>query len=186
MHSLDASERQKTHRRRIETVIYEVAADTIVVEGTLEDRRFCDSHMITGEIRPPYTVHHMIVRLELRLPELAVTDIEVEMPRVPHPACSEIRQCLAPVKGMRISGGFIARVRKLVDRRRGCTHLMALLTAMAPAAFQGAWSTRIKNPLDREIYLEMMRRLNGTCWAWREDGPLVERLNTLSKGPESD
>lgn len=176
MIALDRTQNQKIHRRKIETVIYEGQADTIIVEGSLEDRRFCDSHLFSGEVRPPYTVHHMVIRMALHLPELTIVDIDVDMPTVPHGDCLEVREGLAPLKGMRIAAGFTAKVRKLVDRSRACTHVLTLVSAMAPAAFQGAWSARIRQPLDREIYAAMMSRLKNTCWAWREEGLLVEKL----------
>ena len=180
MIKLDKTKQQKIHNRKIDTVIYEGASDTIVVEGSLQDRRFCDSHMPSGEVRPPYTVHHMIIRMELHLPELTILDIEVDFPTVPHEACIETQESLAPIKGMRIAAGFTSKVRKLIDRTKGCTHLLTLLTAMAPAAFQGAWSTRIRQPLNPEIYAGMMGKLKNTCWAWRDGGPLVEKMKDYS------
>jgi len=177
MIQLDKTRQQKIHKRRIDTVTYDGAADTIIVEGSLEDRRFCPSHMYSGEIRPPYTVHHMIIRMELHLPELTIVDIELEMPALPHEACSEVRGSIAPLKGLRIAAGFTARVRKLVDRKKGCTHVLTLVGAMAQAAFQGAWSARIREPLDEKTYRGMMKKLKNTCWTWREEGPLIEKLN---------
>ena len=174
---LDKRKQQKIHNRKIDTVIYDGPSDTIVVEGELKDERFCDSHMYSGEVRPPFIVHHMIIRMALQLPELTILDIELEMPSVPHEACLQIRECLAPIKGMRIAAGFTAKVRKLVNRAEACTHVQTLITAMAPAAFQGAWSARIRTPLDPEIYAGMMRKLKDTCWTWREDGPLVAKLD---------
>ncbi|MFO7716922.1 DUF2889 domain-containing protein [Desulfosarcina sp.] len=176
MIALDRTRQLKIHNRRIDTVIYAGASDTIIVEGSLQDNRLLDSIHPGGEVRPPYTVHHMVIRMEVQVPELLITDIEVEMPSVPNAACSETRDCLAPVKGMRIAAGFTSRVRKLVGREKGCTHLLALLAAMAPAAFQGAWSARIRNPVDPETYAAMRGQLINTCWAWREYGPLVAQL----------
>lgn len=176
---LDKTKQQKIHNRKIDTVIYEGQSNTIVVEGSLQDKRLCDSHMFSGEIRPPYTVHHMIIRMELQLPELTILDIEVEMPTVPHEICLEIQDSLDPLKGMCIAAGFTAKVRKLIHRTRACTHVHALVTAMAPAVFQGAWSALIRQPLDPKIYADMMGELKNTCWAWRDDGPLVEKLKNL-------
>jgi hypothetical protein len=175
---LDKRKQQKIHNRRIDTVIYEGQSDTIIVEGSLQDRRFCDSHMFSGEIRPPYTVHHMIIRMELQLPDLTILEIEVEMPSVPHEPCRDTSQCLEPLKGMRIASGFTSMVRKQVDRKKACAHLLTLVAAMAPAAFQGAWSARIREPVDPEVYTGMMGKLKNTCWTWREEGPLVEQLKS--------
>jgi hypothetical protein len=176
MINLDKTKQQKIHNRKIDTVIYEGKSDTIIVEGSLQDNRFCNSYMFSGEIRPPYTVHHMIIRMELQLPDLTILDIEVEMPSVPHESCRDTRECLEPLKGMRIVSGFTSKVRNLVDRKKACTHLLTLVTAMAPAAFQGAWSARIREPVNPKTYIGMMGKLKDTCWTWREEGPLVEKL----------
>lgn len=175
MISLDKTRQKKFHLRSIETAVYEGGPDTLIVEGALRDDRFHDSHLATGEIRPPYTVHHMIIRMELRVPDLVIEEIEVEMPTVPHETCLEVRRSLAPLQGVRIAAGFTSRVRKLVAKETGCNHLMELLTAMAPAAFQGAWSARVSRPVDPETYAGMMGKLKNTCWAWRENGPLVQK-----------
>jgi hypothetical protein len=175
MITLDKTRQRKIHNRKIDTVIYEGETDTIIVEGSLKDERFLDSYLPTGEVRPPYVVHHMVIRMELEVPELVIADIEVEMPTAPHDACREILQCLAPLKGMRIAAGFTSRARKLAGRQRGCTHLLTLLTAMAPAAFQGAWSARITKPVDPETYAGMMGNLKNSCWVWRDEGPLVKK-----------
>ncbi|MGA6926658.1 MAG: DUF2889 domain-containing protein [Desulfosarcina sp.] len=176
MITLDKTKQQKIHNRKIDTAIYEGASDTIIVEGSLQDQRFCDSYLFSGEVRPPYTVHHMIIRMELQLPELTILEIEVKMPTVPHNVCLETQACLAPLKGLRIAAGFTSKVRKLIYRKKACTHLQTLVTAMAPAAFQGAWSARIRKPLDPDVYVDMMIKLKNTCWTWREDGQLVEKL----------
>lgn len=176
----DNTKRRKIHQRSIDTAVYEGAADTIIVEGTLQDRRFLPSHLPTGDVRPPRTVHHMIIRMELHLPDLEILDIAVEMPATPHDACAAAAACLDAVRGTRIAPGFLARVRRLVDRKTGCTHLSTLLAAMAPAAFQGAWSARVSRPVDQDTYAAMVRKLVNTCRVWQKDGELVRRL----LGPE--
>lgn len=186
---LDKTRQKKIHSRSIHTVTYEGASnasDTIIVEGSLRDERFLDSYMLTGEVRPPYVMHHLIIRMELRMalqiPELVIVDVEVEMPTVPRTVCHEIRECLAVIKGKSIAPGFTVLARKLVGRVTGCTHLMELLTAMAPAAFQGAWSAMGRKPIDPEIYARMMAYLQNSCWAWREDGPLLKKKFTATRG----
>jgi hypothetical protein len=50
---------------------------------------------------------------------------------------------------------------------------------MAPAAVQGAWSAMAREPIDPERYKEMgLKRVKNTCWAWREDGPLIKAWNS--------
>lgn len=172
---LDKRKQRRIHQRSIDVAIYEGSSATIVVEGSLKDDRFLDSHLPDGSVQPPFTVHHMIIRMALTVPDLRINDIEVAMPAAPHADCHGAQQVLEALKGMRIAAGFTARVRNAVDRRKGCTHLLTLLTAMAPAAFQGAWSARVSRPIDPQSYAAMAASLVDTCLAWRGDGPLANR-----------
>ncbi|MBC2713224.1 MAG: DUF2889 domain-containing protein [Desulfosarcina sp.] len=166
---------QKIHTRKIDIATYEGASDSIIIEGILRDERLLNSYRPNGEIYPPGTIHHLIIRMEVKGPQLVIEDIEVEMPTVPHEACVETLESLAPVKGMPIVSGFTAKVKDLVGGTKGCCHLFALLTAMAPAVVQGAWSAMAREPIDPEIYMPMaLGRVKNTCWVWREDGPLMK------------
>jgi hypothetical protein len=170
---------QKIHTRQIDIAIYVGTADSIIVEGTLRDERLLDSYMVNGAKRPPGTVHHMIIRMEVKGPRLVIEDIEVEMPTIPHEACIETIECLDSMRGAAIVSGFTARLKERVAGIKGCYHLSCLLTAMAPAAVQGAWSAMAREPIDPERYKEMgLKRVKNTCWAWREDGPLIKAWNS--------
>ena len=176
---IDISGRQKIHNRTIDISIYEGDSDTLVMEGVLRDERLLDSYRPTGEVYPPGTLHHMIIRMLVRGPQLVIEDIEVDMPTIPHEICAETLKSLEPVKGMAIVSGFTTKVRKLVGGIKGCNHLLTLLIAMAPAAVQGAWSAMVREPIDPEFYMPAAQeRVKNTCWAWREDGPLVKEWGT--------
>jgi Protein of unknown function (DUF2889) len=162
------------HKRKIDITTYEGASDSVIVEGILRDERLVETYRPTGETHPPGTVHHMIIRMEIKGPKLVIEDIEVAMPTIPYEACLETLDCLDQLKGMPVVAGFTAKVKKLAGGRKGCCHLVSLLTAMAPAAVQGAWSAVIREPVDKDVYLEMaLGRVKNTCRVWREDGPLV-------------
>lgn len=171
---------QKIHTRKIDITTYEDTSDSVVVEGILKDDRLLDSYRIAGERIPPGTFHHMVVRIKVRGFQLIIEEIEVEMPTVPHDICLETLRCLEPVKGMSIAPGFTSKVKALVGGSKGCNHLLALLTAMAPAAVQGAFSAKAREPLDQKTSaLIALKRLKDTCWAWRDAGPLIEKYKDL-------
>jgi len=166
---------QKIHARQIDIAIYEGSADSIIVEGILRDERLFDSYMVTGRKRSPGTIHHMIIRMEVKGPRLVIEDIEVEMPTIPHEACIETIKCLDSIRGMAIFSGFTAKAKDLVGGTKGCYHLLCLLNAMAPAAVQGAWSAMARKPFDPVNYKEVgLKRVKNSCRAWREDGPLIK------------
>lgn len=167
--------KQKIQSRKIDIAVYKGSEDSIVVEGILKDDLLLDSYRLTGERIPSGTIHHMIIRIEVKGPQLIVEDIEVEMPTVPHELCQETLECLTPVKGMPIVSGFTSKVKTLAGGPKGCYHLLTLLTAMAPAAVQGAYSAMASKPIDPGKVQGTLERFKNTCWVWRENGPLMEK-----------
>jgi hypothetical protein len=164
----------KVHTRSIEINTYEYDDRHLVVEGCLMDRRTGDYFLISGEKRPPGVVHHMVIRMLVDISTLTIEDIEAEMPTVPHEECLETLESLAPVKGMRIASGFTLKVKELIGGIKGCSHLQALLIAMAPAAIQGFGAYQSQRPSGYGSNLPLIIQfLINTCWPWREDGPLV-------------
>jgi hypothetical protein len=177
MINIDKTETQKIHSRGIEIATYEGGSDSIIVEGVLTDERLANSYRPSGEALPPGTVHHMIIRMEVRGPKLVITDIEVEMPTVPMQECRETLDSLTPIKKLPIVSGFTNRVKDLVGGAKGCAHLVALITAMASAAVQGAWAAMTSKPRDPATFLPgAVERIKDTCRVWRSDGPMFNNI----------
>ena len=128
------SEGKTRYNRTIDITTYEGDYDSVIVEGVLNDERLVETYRPTGDTPPPGTVHHMIIRMEIKGPKLLIEEIEVEMPTIPYDACLETQGCLDQLKGIPIVAGFTNKVKKMVGGRKGCCHLVSLLTAMAPAA----------------------------------------------------
>jgi len=168
----------KLHTRNIEVTTYEYDEQKIIVEGSLKDDRFQDSYLITGEKLPRGAVHHMSIRLLINCSNLLIEDIDVELTAVPRKICRNTINSLVPVKGLHITKGFTAKVKKLAGGSAGCTHLVELILAMAPAVFQGfaAHQSRQPSSFEPDQARKFVQSLVNTCSAWRDDMPHVARL----------
>ncbi|MBN2078689.1 MAG: DUF2889 domain-containing protein [Spirochaetes bacterium] len=177
---------EKAHERRITVSTYEAGRDRVIIEGRLVDDRLNEYYLVTGEKRPPGEIHHMVVRLLVHTNTFAIEDVEVEMVRTPRDECRELQGSLGVIKGERIVRGFSRRMRDLLGGVRGCTHLLALLLDMGPAALQGIFSNRARSPMDVASMLGdpartefFLATLLDTCRVWRKDGPAMKRLKRL-------
>jgi hypothetical protein len=175
---------RKIHGRRLEIATYDYGSDAIVVEGRLTDNRYQNVYYFSNnEIRPPGVVHDLVIRMKVRGPELVIDDIDVDMETIPRKDCRMLLDALKPVIGMKIRAGFTEAVKEKVGGAKGCTHLAALLLAMAPAAVQGAWSALARQPVDPAKYgIAALGFLENTCWVWRSDGELMRELREKIKG----
>jgi hypothetical protein len=172
------SKGEKIHTRNIGITTYAYDGQRIIIEGLLRDDRMQDSHVITGETFPAGVIHHMAVRLLVNCSTLLIEDVDAELIRVPRDICRETLNCLAPIKGLTITRGFTAKVKKLAGGTKGCTHVVELLLAMAPAAIQGYAAHQSRKPADgNALHKDMVfKYLVNTCHAWREDGPFAATL----------
>jgi len=184
MQSLRNSKGKKLHARNIEVSTFAYDAQRIVVEGILKDDRFQEAHFMTGEVAPSGVVHHMAIRLLVNCSNLLIEEVEVDLMTVPMEICRETIDSLACIKGLTITKGFTLKVKKLAGGNKGCTHLLELLQAMAPAAFQGFASHQSQKPsaFDPDRAGKVLQLLTNTCHAWRDGGPYVEMLKKKING----
>ena len=152
-----------------------------MVAGTLKDERFQEFHALAGEVLPGGIIHHLTIQLLMNATSLLIEDVAVAMKTVPEEACRETCHCLDALKGLAITKGFTVKAKKLAGGKQGCTHLMELLLVMAPAAFQGRITYRGRTPfnLDAQRIRGVITALADTCHAWREDGPIIKRINAF-------
>jgi hypothetical protein len=181
MQSIWKSKGEKLHTRIIEVTTYNYDEQRIIVEGFLKDDRFQNSYLVSGEKLPAGTIHHMAIRLLVNCSNLLIEDIDIDLIAVPRKVCHETIKCLAPIKGMTIARGFTAKVKKIAGGKNGCTHLVELMLAMAPAAFQGyaAFQSQKQKDFDPDRAKMVLQYLRNTCHAWRDDGPLAQEYKTM-------
>jgi len=172
------SKGKKLHTRNIEITTYDYDGQRIIVEGFLKDDRFQKSQGITGETFPSGIIHHMAIRLLVNCSNLIIEDIDVDLISVPREVCRETIDCLSLIKGLTITKGFTAKVKKLAGGNKGCSHLVELILAMAPAVFQGFAAHQSQKPtaFDSVQAKKIIQYLTNTCHAWREDGPFFEEV----------
>jgi hypothetical protein len=113
---------------------------------------------------PPIRMHHMVVELELGMPQAEITRARVGLRSHPHDACPAIEQAYDGLVGLSIGRGFTRAVQERFGGPQGCTHVNALLIAMAPVAIQSKFAFTGASDLTRNI---------GTCHAWADGGTLA-------------
>jgi hypothetical protein len=175
MQSIWKSKGKKLHTRKIEVTTYNYDGLRIIVEGVLKDERFQEAYTITGQTLPAGVIHHMGIRLLINCSNLLIEDVDVDLISMPREVCRETSASLAPIKGLIVTKGFTLKVKKLAGGSKGCTHLVELLLAMAPAIFQGFVAYREQRPsgFDPDQVKKVLQSLANTCRGWHEDGPYV-------------
>jgi hypothetical protein len=179
MQSIWKSKGKKLHTRNIEVTTYDYDGQRIIVEGLLKEDRYQESYfMLTGETFPSGAIHHMAIQLLVNCSNFLIEDIDVDLTSVPREVCRETIDCLAPIKGLTVAKGFTLKVKQMAGGNKGCTHLVELLQAMAPAIFQGlsAHRSQKRTSFDSHQAKIMLKFLVNTCHGWREDGPFVEMV----------
>lgn len=178
---------EPAHKRNIEVITYSADENHIITEGSLTDVRLKDYYKFTGERVDSGTLHDLKLILLIKIPELVIEDLEVVIETVPRSDCMLISKTLDSVIGMAIRGGFSSKVREAAGGVSGCTHLVHLLTTMAPAVMQGYWAylyqqkpdmTKVKDGKKAGV---MSRGLKNSCFTWREEGEAYQKMIKLLK-----
>jgi hypothetical protein len=162
------TEETVVHVRTIRIEARRVGADELHLVGHLVDDQ--------PEARPRWftdatsgTKHDMSVTLGVRFPDLTIRRAEGVMREYPYTVCTAPLASLERLVGLGIGRGFTRALNERLGRDRGCSHLTALVHAMAPVVAQAADAAfhDLSTPPDAG------GAWVGTCHAWRHDGPLV-------------
>lgn len=170
------------HQRRLEFVSYPLGEGRTLVEGSLRDDRFQPGYYFDGVQAPEGVIHWMIVRMIVEGWPLTIMDIEAEMPGVPNELCRQMIDSVRRLKGVAISGGYSREVLRLMGGVRGCSHLTHLMIAMGPAALHGYWTdrSRERRPLPTSLEeVPALKQLRNSCFLWRDEGPLMDRVRQV-------
>lgn len=177
----DPGEEPLLHQREYTVRAYRMASDRMRIRGMVHDRKPAGTYIV-GDTEP-MSVHQMVVDLIVAFPSLEIVDAQVVMEVTPHAGCTSIEEVYQQLVGVSIARGFTHLVRELFGGPRGCTHVGALLQAMAPVAIQSLWSMRTQGeqPVNLRAVstaerIEMMKVNFNTCHVWDTEGEHVKRL----------
>jgi hypothetical protein len=173
------------HTRRYEIRTYKLNEDKFLLRGVIFDEKPAGLYVKSDP--EPLWVHHMVVDLEVAFPSLEIVGANVEFHERPHTHCTDIVPAYDKLVGLSIARGFNAKVKELFGGPRGCTHIGAMLAAMAPVAIQSTWSMRIGSPAvteeNRQSMTKEQRRRSyamnlNTCHMWDENGALAASVSS--------
>lgn len=174
------------HDREYRVRAFRLADDRLLIQGAIRDQK--PPGLYLQDDPDPLPVHHMQLSLEVAFPTLEITAADVHFETHPNTTCPSIVDHYGKLVGLSIARGFTHRVRELFGGPRGCTHVTALLQAMAPVAMQCFWSMKAASARDEgrpspigsgeiEEDDEGWKRIVGTCHVWDPDGDAVRARN---------
>ena len=173
------------HDREYRVRAYRLADDRLLIQGAIRDQK--PPGLYLEDDPDPLPVHHMQLSLEIDFPALEIVGATVHFETHPNTTCPSIVDHYGKLVGLSIARGFTHRVRELFGGPRGCTHVTALLQAMAPVAMQCFWSMKAASARDagKQSPIESgeieddegWKRIIGTCHVWDPDGEAVRARN---------
>ena len=151
------------------------------VEGHLVDARGYDTQNDwRGEVAKGQPVHEMWVRLTID-DQLLVREAVAATVHSPYPTCREILPNLDRLVGLSVTGGFKKQVRAWIGGTDGCTHILALIDAMANVAVHALAGKRRDQGQDTMLGTYGTREgkehpLIGSCHSYAADSPIVAKI----------
>jgi hypothetical protein len=173
------------HTRQYQVQAFRMSDERFLLRGAIVDEKPAGLYIENDP--DPIWMHHMIVELQIVYPTFLIEKASVEFKNHPHLGCTNITDHYQKLEGMSIARGFNAKVRELFGSSRGCTHIGALLAAMAPVAIQTGWSMRVssigeiddssKSPEDfQEQRVKQFASTINTCHIWDENGAMIAKV----------
>ncbi|MCH9804343.1 DUF2889 domain-containing protein [bacterium] len=177
------------HHRSYETEAFDEGNGTMRLVGRLVDTKPQGLGMADGE---PLVIHDMIVEMIVAGDTFEILDITTTMQVRPYGQCTQVLDSYQQLVGVSIARGYSRKVKELFGGPMGCSHVGALLIALAPVAVQASWGLArlhddpaVWSGAERdEADAERRTRLNtNTCHVWSADGEQIARLN---RGEEAE
>lgn len=192
MSQTDTPSRRLIHQRHIECLGYLRDDGLWDIEGHLEDRKTHPVPLASEgrTVEPGQPYHRMSLRLTVD-DELRIHALHAEMHNVPTHECPGAIAAYQKLVGEHLGPGFTRRIKTLLGKAGGCTHLSELLLPIATTAFQtipmGRALVAPRNAFETASYARATQKLGDTCHALRRDGPIAPFLGSpLPPAPAQD
>jgi hypothetical protein len=144
----------------------------------LDTRPFAYDSDFRGPCEAGAALHNMQLRLTLDARRTIVT-LQSTMAATPYSGCSGVNPNFQRLVGLSVGRGFRKALRERIGGVEGCTHVLALLDAMAAAAMQaGASNDHLQRHLGPTPPARVFSidALVDSCWSYRADGEVVQAL----------
>ena len=173
------------HTRQYQVQAFRMSDERFLLRGAIVDEKPAGLYIENDP--DPIWMHHMIVELQIVYPTFLIEKASVEFKNHQHLSCTNITDHYKKLEGMSIARGFNAKVRELFGSSRGCTHIGALLAAMAPVAIQTGWSMRVGTAMASDDSAQSAQDLQeqrvkqfastiNTCHIWDENGAMIAKV----------
>lgn len=179
----EPAQRQPLHTRSIVCRSFKRADGLIDIDARFMDTRPFDyDSEFRGVCAAGAALHHMQLRVSLDAAR-TVVDLVSAMPATPYAGCAGVNPNFRRVIGLSMGRGFRKALRERLGGIEGCTHVLALLDAVAAAAMQAFASDahqqrRMGAPGARVWKIDA---LLDTCWSYRADGEVVQEMRRREK-----
>ena len=143
-----------------------------------DTRPFAYDNAFRGACAAGSALHHMQLRVTLDAKRHIVA-LQSAMPSTPYTTCDSVQANFQRVVGLSMGRGFRKALRERLGGTEGCTHIVALLDAMAAAAVQAFASNsyRPRGPDEpAPVRVWRVEELVDTCWSYKADGPVMQQM----------
>lgn len=173
------AEREPVHTRSIVCRGFRRRDGLIDIEGRFIDTRpFAYDSEWRGHCLAGAALHHMQLRLTVDAKRV-IHALESAMPATPYSGCTEVNPNFQRLVGLSIGRGFRQALRERLGGIEGCTHVLALLDAMAAAAvqtFSSNWNAPRPAGTPAPIRIWNFDAMVDSCYSYRNDGPMVAKI----------
>lgn len=167
----DPVEREHLHTRRITCEGYLRKDGLWDLEAHLTDTKtFGFNTRHRGYLEPGAPVHDLHLRVTLDL-DFVIHDVIAVSDDTPYPACKQTAAIMRELIGVKIGPGWMREVRRRVDRRSSCTHLIELLGPLATTAYQTMHAALEERANQQPV--RQRPRILDACIGLASDGPVV-------------